>query len=216
MFSIHLHQVRSEEFPTLDDEFAQDVSEFDTMEALRASIRERLEARAEELAQINADNDLVAQVAEASEVEIPKPMVDYEFNMNLREMERYLMPLRMSVKDYLESQDLSIQQLYDVQAPKIESEIKMQLVVDALIKATGAEATDALCDARITELAQAADTPVEDYRNAMTDRQKESIARSIEVDEMLKRLEEHAVIEDKEAEPEPEPEEMAEESHIIV
>ena len=78
VFKAKVHEVKEKQVPALDDEFAKDVSEFDTLEELKKDLGEKLKARREDAAQHAFENALIEQVVENMEVEIPDAMVDYE------------------------------------------------------------------------------------------------------------------------------------------
>lgn len=100
IFNVKIHKIEVKELPEMDDEFAKDVSDCDTLEDYKAKIRERLEKTAETRAKNELDEQLVNAVVEASEVEIPECMVNSQLDYMLQEMEYRMMYQGISMEDY--------------------------------------------------------------------------------------------------------------------
>lgn len=218
-FHVTMKEVRRMELPELDDEFVQDVSEYDTMDEFRDYLRSKIQDNLDQRTKSELDNDLVFQIVNETKLDIPDPMVKADVEDNVRAMRRNFAFQGLKLEDVLEQQDLTMDEFIRQQTIKAGIEIKMRLVIRALVEATGVEATDELREERVKELAEGQGITADAFREKMTPDQKEAIDYGIQVDMMLDKVIENAEIEDVDAKDLParnEEAEAEEEPGIIV
>jgi trigger factor len=141
---VTLHEVKRQDLPVLDDAFAREVGEFETLDALRTAVRQDLEREAQREADAQLRQNLIAQIVEANRVQAPESLVH-------RLMHGYAEMYRVPA-DQLEQFE---QQFH----PIAETQVKRDLVLDALIEANSLRATEQELDARIAKMAEARNVP---------------------------------------------------------
>ncbi len=142
VFHVKVNSIQQKELPALDDEFAKDVSEFDSLEAYKADIREKLVKQAQDRADAEFENEVVEAVVEGAEVDIPEPMIQNQINSMLRDMEMRMMYQGMRMEDFLKYTGQTIESVREGQHDEARRRVKTQLVLEAVRKAEGIEAGD--------------------------------------------------------------------------
>lgn len=203
VFKVTVKSIKVRRLPELDDEFAKDVSDKDSLEELRALIRENLEEESERHSMSHVRDDLVNAATENAQVEVPDILVERQLQDMLAEFERNLMFRGMRLQDYLEMADLTEEKLAADMRPDAERRAKATLVLGAIIDAEGLRATDEEIQARIDELVgdsegEAAERIRQRYSEPeMRDR----LASSIEVGKAIDLLVNEAEVTEKEGSP---------------
>lgn len=153
IFRVKLHEIKRKELPTLDDEFAKDVSEFDTISELKNSIKEKLEDENTNKAKYETEENAIQAVCDATEIEIPSGMVDTEIDNMLKDIETRLSYQGLDMKSYLQmvgKTEEDIRKDYEEQAKK---SVKSRLVLEAIVKAENIEASEEEISEKVTEMA---------------------------------------------------------------
>ena len=195
VFKIKLHEIKKKELPELNDEFAKDVSEFDTLEEYKADIRKKLEQSNERRAQAELETRLVEALAEASEVDIPQVMIDNQVNDMLQDLTYRLMYQGMRLEDYLKYTGQTPEQLKASYLEDAKKAVKSRLVVEQLIKEEKIEATQEDVDVKIKELAERAKKSPEEYSKDMDEQTLSYIKNEVVMDKVFSLLKENASIE---------------------
>ena len=139
--------------PKLDDEFAKDVSEFDTLNDLKTSIREKRQAANDDRAKHETENAAVEEVAKNTEVDIPSGMIDNEIEAMIRDMEQQLAYQGINLEQYLEIMNKTRKEIEDNYREQAEKNVKSRLVLEAIIKEEKIEASQEEVDEKIKEMA---------------------------------------------------------------
>ena len=135
VFAVKVNGIQVKELPALDDEFAKDVSEYDTLEALRDAKRQELLEQAEKNAKIQKENDVVRKAVENATVEVPDAMVERQIDSFLQDMGYRLQMQGISLEDYLKYTNTEISALRDQYRADAALRVKSQLVLEAISKA---------------------------------------------------------------------------------
>ncbi len=154
MFKVKLHEIKKKELPELDDEFAKDVSEFDTLEELKASIKEKQEKNNEQRAKYETEEAAIKAVCEKAKLDIPTGMIELEVENMLKDFEQRLSYQGLNLDQYLKMLGKTEDELkkeYESQA--IEA-IKSRLVLEAIINAEKIEASKEEIKEKIEEMAK--------------------------------------------------------------
>ncbi|MDI6907668.1 MAG: trigger factor [Thermoanaerobacterales bacterium] len=146
--------IRRKELAAVDDEFAKDVSEFDTLAELKADIKNKLEETAREQAEAVVRNALVARAAENATVDIPAKMIESALEGMMEEALRPIVQQGLKEEDYFRLTNTSREELADKLRPEAEARVKRELVLDAIAKAEGIKVEDEELDKEIERLAQ--------------------------------------------------------------
>ncbi|MBQ9942017.1 MAG: trigger factor [Christensenellaceae bacterium] len=175
VFAIKLISVKEKQLPEADDEFAQDVSEFDTFEEYKASIVSKLEERKEKQNKYALEDVVVNKVVGNAKVEIPACMIENQINYQIQEMEYSLMYQGVNLQQYMEITGTTMEQLREQFRETSENKVKTQLVLEAIKNAMGLEVTEEEMDARIQEFADAQKKSLEEYKKGMQEGEVEYI-----------------------------------------
>jgi len=153
IFKIKVHQIKKKELPELDDEFAKDVSEFDTLEEYTKSVKERLEKSKEVSAKAERETKAVDALCENVEVEIPEPMVHGQIHQMIHEFEQNLAYQGMTLEQYKQILNIDDKALHEQFEASAVKDIKLKLALEQVLKAENIEVTMDEINARIDELA---------------------------------------------------------------
>lgn len=167
IFAVTANEIKVKELPALDDEFAKDVSEFDTFEAYKADVKAGLLKQAEESASVKEENARVDAIVEKCEVEIPDSMVEEQAEEMIKEFEYRLMYQGMKLDDYFKYTNTTREQMVaDYKEPALRN-VKIRLVLEAIIKAEDIKPDEAEIEKQIAEMAEAQKKSVEDLKKDM-------------------------------------------------
>ena len=153
-FKVKVNEIKKKELPELDDEFAKDVSEFDTLEELKASIKEKQEKQNEDKVRYEKQEAVIKAVCENLEVEIPAGMVELETENMLKDIEQRLSYQGMKLEQYLQMLGKTAEEMQKEYEPQAIEAIKSRLALEAIIKAEKIEATAEEVDSKIKEMAE--------------------------------------------------------------
>ena len=142
VFKIKLHEVKYKELPALDDEFAKDVSEYDTLDELRASIRKEMEERNAKQADVQVENDLVDQVIATLEGEIPEAMYESRMDDMVRDFEYRLSQQGLKLEMYLQYMGQTLETFRASYKEQAEKQVKIRLALEAIAAKEKLEASD--------------------------------------------------------------------------
>ncbi len=154
VFHIVLHGISERELPELDDDFAQDVSEFDTMDEYRQSVKENLEKEAGERNRAQCENDAIEKLIEISDVHVPQAMIDEQVEQQIRDLANQVQQMGLGLDKYLEYTNQTIDQLREQHAPMAERRVAGDLVLTSLVEAECIEASDEEIEAEIRRLGE--------------------------------------------------------------
>ena len=185
VFAIKLHEIKKKVLPEVNDEFAKDVSEFDTVEEYKKDIKSKLKKTAEEKANREMENALLDKIAENTEIKIPDAMIEEQIEEMIQEFEYRIAYQGMKPEDYYKYTNSSRDELrlrYNEQAQK---QVKMRLVMDAIIKAENIKAEESEIEAKIADFAKGANKSVEEFKKTMHPEQARYIENDIITNKMI-------------------------------
>lgn len=164
VFAVTIHEIKEKELPALDDEFAKDVSEFDTLDAYKADTRAKMEKNAADRAQGEKENHLIEKIAENAEVDIPDVMVEHQIDDMLREMEMQYRYYGMTLEKYLEMSGTTMDDYRSRFRDEAYNRVKARLVLEEAAKAEDLPVTDEDIQAEYQRMADQYKRPVEEIR----------------------------------------------------
>ena len=200
VFHVKVNGIQTKVRPELDDDFAADVSEFDTFEAYKANIVADLEKNAADRAEANLEDALVQKVVDAADCDIPDAMIQDEINTMLREMEMRMMYQGIRFEDYLKYTGQTLDQVRESYKPEAANRVKTQLVLEAVAKAENIVPTDEDVDEAIAEQAKRVNRDVEEFKASLSEQQKEYLKETAGIKKVIDFLKANAVITEKAAE----------------
>ena len=154
-FKVKIHEITYKELPELDDEFAKDVSEFDTLDELKADIRKNLEERRNTQDDAEVENALMAKVVEGMQGDIPEVMYDNRCQELAREYEIRLQQNGLKLDQYMKYTGQTMEQLLATFKPEAEKQVKTRLALEAIVAKEQITASDEDAEAEIKKIADA-------------------------------------------------------------
>ena len=154
MFKVKLHEIKRKELPELDDEFAKDVSEFDTLAELKASIKEKIQKNNEQRQKYETEDLAIKAVCEDVKVDIPSGMVEFEVENMMKDFEQRLSYQGLNLDQYLKMIGKTEEEMKKEYEPQAIEAIKSRLVLEAIIKAEKIEASEDEIKAKMEEMAK--------------------------------------------------------------
>ena len=153
-FKIKLHEIKRKELPVLDDEFAKDVSEFDTLDAYKESIREKLQSDREKSAEADVENQILEALIEKVEGEIPDEMYDNEVEESINSFAYRLQSQGLNLETYLKYTGMNTDALKEQFKPQAEKQVKLRLALEKIAANEGLEPTEEELNAEYEKLAK--------------------------------------------------------------
>ena len=154
-FKIKLHEVKYKELPNLDDDFAMDVSEYDTLEELKNSIRKGIEDNNEKMADQQVENDLIEMVVNNMTAEIPQAMYDERIEELVQDFQYRISQQGLKLEQYLQYMGMNMDQFKAQFAEQAEKQVKMRLAMEAIVAKEGITASDEEFDKEVQRIADA-------------------------------------------------------------
>ena len=153
VFKVKLHEIKKKELPAVDDEFAKDVSEFDTIKELKASIKEKLEEENKNKAKYETEEEAIKTVCDNTEIDIPSGMIETETDNMIKDIEQRLMYQGLNFAQYLQMMGKTEEDMRKEMKEQAERQVKTKLVLGAIVEAEKIEATDEEVKAKLEEMA---------------------------------------------------------------
>lgn len=163
-FKIVLHAIKHNELPALDDEFAKDVSEFDTLDEYKASVRANLEKRNEESADSQFENDIMKTLVENMEAEIPASMYETETENFVRDYDTRLRMQGLDLSTYFKYTGMSLETLREQLRPQAERQVQTRLALEKVAELEGMTASDEEIEAEYENLSKAYNKTVDEIK----------------------------------------------------
>lgn len=163
-FKVKLHEIKKKELPELNDDFAKDASEFDTLEELKASIKEKLEHENMHKAEYEMQDAAVKAIVEAAEVEIPSGMVETEIDNMVKDMEARLSYQGVKLEQYLQMVGKSMEDFRKEHEENAKTSVKTRLALEAIVKAENIEASEEEINKKVEEMAAMYGKTVEELK----------------------------------------------------
>ncbi|MBR6788055.1 MAG: trigger factor [Clostridia bacterium] len=200
IFHVKVNGIQEKIRPELDDDFAADVSEFDTFEAYKQNIVETLEKNAAERAEAEVEDALVQKVVDAADCDIPEAMIEDEVTSMVREMEMRMMYQGIRLKDYLQYTGQDEAQLRYGYKTEAKNRVKTQLVLEALAKAEEIVASEEDVEATFADQAARMGRDVEEFKKSLSEGQVEYLKETATIKKTIDFIKENAKITEAKAE----------------
>lgn len=194
VFNVKINDVKVKELPALDDEFAKDASEFDTLAELRADVRAKLEEEAKNASEATMRNTLVEKVAANTEVDVPEAMVQHQIDNMLMELNYQLQYQGLNLQQLLQMTGRSIEELRNERKEDAAKLVKSSLVLEAIADAEKVEATDADVEAELEKMSAMYNMEVEKLKASLRDTDVEDIKGQVKIRKTIDLLLENATI----------------------
>ena len=153
VFKIKLHEIKAKELPDIDDDFIKDISEFDTVEAYRADVKEKLTVSRQKQADDDADNQLIDALIEKLQGEIPDAMYQKRINDDINEFAYRLRSQGLDLKTYLQYTGMDEKGIRDSFKPQAERQVKIRLALEKIVELENIVPTDEEIEAEYAKMA---------------------------------------------------------------
>ena len=192
VFKVTLHEIKEKQYPEMDDEFAKDVSEFDTIDDLKKDIKKKLKEENEHRAKHETENAAVEAVVGDAKVDIPSGMIEMEIDNMENDMNTRLQYQGLNLEQYLKFVNKSKEDFRNEMKPQAETTVKTRLVLEAVAKDAKIEALDEEIKDRVSEMAKSYGRPEDELMK--NEEFKKYVADSIVSENTVKFLVDNAVI----------------------
>ena len=171
VFKCSINEIKTKELPELDDEFAKDVSEFDTLDELKADLKKQISERKEANAKTDFENQIVEQICDNMEVEIPECMFTQKCDEMVQDYAYRLQMQGLDLNTYLQYLGQTMDQFKEQFMDGAKMQVKTKLALDAIVKAEGIEATEEEIEAEVAKLAEQYNMEAEQIKAAVPQQQ---------------------------------------------
>ncbi len=191
-FVVTIKEIKRNELPELNDEFASEVSDFDTLEEYKADIRKKLQEKKEQDAKVENENKVIEKVVENATMELPQPMVDTQAREMVENYARRLQSQGLNINDYMKYTGMTPDKLMEQMRPEAEKRIKTRLVLEKVAEVENVEVSDEKLDEQIGEIAASYKIEADKLKEMMGEREKEQIREDLKVQAAIDVLVEQA------------------------
>ena len=193
VFKCTVHAIKAKELPELDDEFASEVSECETMDDYRAEVKTKIKERKEREGKQKKEDQAVEQAVANAEMDLPKPMIDLQTKQMADDFARRIAQQGLTVEQYFQFTGLSEEKMMEEMEPQAEKRIRTRLVLEAIVKAENIEVTDERLDEELQKMADAYQMEVEKLKEFMGENEKAQMKEDIAVQDAVTLITEAAV-----------------------
>lgn len=162
VFKVKLHEIKKKELPKMDDEFAKDVSEFETLEELKKDIKDKMQKENEEKAKYETEDLAIKTVCDDVKIEIPSGMIEAEIDNMVKDVEQRLQYQGLTLQQYYSLSGKTETIVRDEMKEQAEKSVKSRLVLEAVIKAENLKVEDSEVEEKLKEMAKNYNRPEED------------------------------------------------------
>ncbi len=192
-FKVTVKEIKVKELPELNDEFASEVSEFDTLDEYKKDVEKKLAEKKEIEANSKNEDAVVAKVVENATMEIPDKMIDAQAENMVQDMARRMQSQGLSLDMYLKYTGMTVEQMKEQARPDAEKRIRTRLVLEAVAKAENIQISDEKVDEEVAKMAEAYQMEADKLKSFMGDKEKEQMKQDMAVQEAITFVVDNAV-----------------------
>jgi len=181
MFKVTVKEIKEKELPKLDDEFASEVSEFDTLEEYKTDIKKKISERKEAEAKEKKENEVIEAIIADSKMDIPEPMLMTQTKQMAEDYAKRLQQQGLSLEQYFQFTGLTGEKFLEQMKPAAEKRIQSRLVLEAVVKAEKINVTDEEFDAEIAKMAEMYQMESDKLKEMVGEYEKEQITNDIAI-----------------------------------
>ncbi|MBR5337007.1 MAG: trigger factor [Lachnospiraceae bacterium] len=192
LFKVKINSIQCKELPDLDDDFAQDVSEFDTFKEYKEDVRKKLDEQAAKDAKFIKSREAVAAAAENSEVDIPEPMIETQVTYLIDNFSRRLQSQGLSLQRYMQYTGVDEAGMREQMQPEAVKNIRSRLTLEAIVAAENIEVSDEQFEEELEKMSKNYGMKLEDLKSTITPEETKEIKMDLAVEKAEEFLLEHA------------------------
>ena len=193
VFKCTVHEIKAKELPELDDEFAAEVSEFDTLDAYKADIKAKIKEQKIADGNRKKEDQAVEKAVANATMEIPEAMIDTQVNQMAQDFAQRIQQQGLSMEQYFQFTGMTAESMMEELRPQAVKRIETRLVLEAIAKAENIEITDERIDEELAKMAEAYKMEVEKLKEFMGESEKKQMKADMAVQEAVTFLVESAV-----------------------
>lgn len=163
-FKVKINSIKVKELPELDDEFAKDVSEFDTLEELQKSVKEKLSAAGKEKAKHETEENVINAVCEATEIDIPDAMINNQIDKMIRDFDMQMRYQGLNIEQYMQYTGITVDAMREQFKADAEKNVKTSLILEKVCEVEGIEAKPAEIEKEYNDMAESNGMKLEDVK----------------------------------------------------
>ena len=180
-FKVKINEIKEKQLPELDDEFAQDVSDFDTLAEYKEDLKKKIAERKENQAKSVKEDEAIAKLIEDSKMDIPEAMVETQVNRMAQDFAQRLQAQGLSLDQYFKYTGTTADSLVNEMKPEALKRIKSRLVLEAVVKAENIEVSEEEVQAELEKMASQYGMEVEQIKNFMGENETKQIKEDLAV-----------------------------------
>lgn len=185
VFKVTVKEIKVKELPELNDEFAGEVSEFETLEEYKADIKAKLSETKQKQATTENENNVVQKVVEHATMEIPEPMIDQQVRNMVEDYARRMQSQGISLEQYMQFTGMNIEQLQEQMRPQAEKRIQTRLVLEAVVAAENITVDDEAVEAELVKMAEAYKMELDQVKSYMGEAERKQMKEDLAVQEAV-------------------------------
>ena len=193
VFKCTVHEIKAKELPELDDEFAAEVSEFDTLDAYKADIKAKIKEQKIADGNRKKEDQAVEKAVANATMEIPEAMIDTRVNQMAQDFAQRIQQQGLSMEQYFQFTGMTAESMMEELRPQAVKRIETRLVLEAIAKAENIEITDERIDEELAKMAEAYKMEVEKLKEFMGENEKEQMKMDLAVQDAVTFLVDNAV-----------------------
>ncbi len=193
VFKCKLNGIKETELPELDDEFASEVSEFDTLDEYKADLKATLQVKKEKAAKNTKEGLVIDKIIENAQMELPEPMIETQKEQMLDEFAQQISYQGLSIEQYFQFTGMTKEKFLETATPEAERRIKSRLVLEAIAKAEDIQVSEEELNEELKKMAEMYQMDLEQLTDLVGDSEKDAIKQDIAVQKAVDLVAEAAV-----------------------
>lgn len=194
VFACKVKEIKVRELPELDDDFASEVSEFETMAEYRDSVKAKLTEAAENKAKVETENAVIEKVVENAEVDIPEAMIEAQVENQINDFAQRLQYQGMNLDMYLQYTGSNIEAMKAQFRPQAEKQVKGSLVIEAVMKAEGITATDEEVEMELVDMSKKYNMELDKIKELVGEAERENMKKDLAMQNTITMMVNNAVV----------------------
>lgn len=181
LFRVKINEIKVKELPALDDDFAQDVSEFDTLDEYKASIKTTIKESKEKELKTAKENEIIDKIIENATMDIPEPMIASQVSQMADDFAQRIQYQGLSIEQYFQFTGMDAKKFMESLHPQAVKRIQSRLVLEAIVNAENIEATEEEFEKELTDMAAMYQMEVDKLKELIGEKEKEQIKKDVAV-----------------------------------
>ncbi len=181
LFRVKINEIKVKELPELDDDFAQDVSEFDTLDEYKASIKTTITEGKEKELKTAKENEIIDKIIEGATMDIPEPMIASQVNQMAEDFAQRIQYQGLSIEQYFQFTGMDAKKFMESLHPQAVKRIQSRLVLEAIVNAESIEVTEEELEKELTDMAAMYQMEADKLKELIGEKEKEQIKKDVAV-----------------------------------